>query len=88
MDWDRVIERNIERLFTIVATLVSMVRAHGGGVAAFLPRHVYSAAPRLQRRAHPAAPGRVRRAAADRYCGARAGLEAETGWRAGLSRSA
>jgi hypothetical protein len=44
MDWNRVIERNSERLFTVVATLVAMVRVHGGGVAAFLPRHVYSAA--------------------------------------------
>jgi hypothetical protein len=44
MDWNRVIERNSERLFVVVATLVSMVRAHGGGVAAFLPRQVYSAA--------------------------------------------
>jgi hypothetical protein len=44
MDWDMVIERNSERLFTVVAALVSMVRVHGGGVAAFLPRHVYSAA--------------------------------------------
>jgi hypothetical protein len=44
MDWKMVIERNSERLFTVVATLVSMVRVHGGGMAAFLPRHVYSAA--------------------------------------------
>jgi hypothetical protein len=44
MDWDRVIERNSERLFVVIATLVAMVRVHGGGVAAFLPRHVYSAA--------------------------------------------
>jgi hypothetical protein len=54
MDWDRVIERNSERLFTVVATLVSMVRAHGGGVAAFLPRHVYSAALILLRPAESA----------------------------------
>jgi hypothetical protein len=44
MDWDRVIERNSERLFAVVATLVSMVRVHGGGVAVFLPRYIYSAA--------------------------------------------
>jgi hypothetical protein len=44
MDWNRVIERNSERLFVVIASLVAMVRVHGGGVAAFLPRHVYSAA--------------------------------------------
>jgi hypothetical protein len=44
MDWKMVIERNSERLFTVVATLVSMVRVHGGGMAAFLPRDIYSAA--------------------------------------------
>jgi hypothetical protein len=44
MDWNMVIERNSERLFTVIATLVSMVRVHGGGVAAFLPREIYSAA--------------------------------------------
>jgi hypothetical protein len=44
MDWNRVIERNSERLFTVVATLVAMVRVHGGGMAAFLPRDIYSAA--------------------------------------------
>jgi hypothetical protein len=54
MDWNMVIERNSERLFTVVATLVSMVRAHGGGVAAFLPRHVYSAALILLRPAESA----------------------------------
>jgi hypothetical protein len=43
MDWNRVIERNSERLFVVVATLVAMIRVHGGGMAAFLPRHVYSA---------------------------------------------
>jgi hypothetical protein len=54
MDWDRVIERNSERLFTIVAALVAMVRAHGGGMAAFLPRDVYSAALILLRPAESA----------------------------------
>jgi hypothetical protein len=54
MDWDRVIERNSERLFTVVATLVSMVRVHGGGVAAFLPRDIYSAALILLRPAESA----------------------------------
>jgi hypothetical protein len=54
MDWDRVIERNSERLFVVVATLVSMVRVHGGGVAAFLPRSVYSAALILLRPAESA----------------------------------
>jgi hypothetical protein len=54
MDWAMVIERNSERLFTVVATLVSMVRVHGGGVAAFLPRHVYSAALILLRPAESA----------------------------------
>jgi hypothetical protein len=54
MDWNRVIERNSERLFTVVATLVSMVRVHGGGIAAFLPRHVYSAALILLRPAESA----------------------------------
>jgi hypothetical protein len=54
MDWDMVIERNSERLFTVVAALVSMVRVHGGGVAAFLPRHVYSAALILLRPAESA----------------------------------
>jgi hypothetical protein len=44
MDWNRVIERNSERLFTVVATLVSMIRIKGGGMAAFLPRDIYSAA--------------------------------------------
>jgi hypothetical protein len=44
MDWNMVIERNSERLFVVVATLVSMVRVHGGGMAAFLPRDIYSAA--------------------------------------------
>jgi hypothetical protein len=44
MDWNRVIERNSERLFVVIASLVAMVRVHGGGMAAFLPRHVYSAA--------------------------------------------
>jgi hypothetical protein len=54
MDWDRVIERNSERLFTVVATLVAMVRVHGGGVAAFLPRDIYSAALILLRPAESA----------------------------------
>jgi hypothetical protein len=54
MDWDRVIERNCERLFTVVATLVSMVRSHGGGMAAFLPRDIYSAALILLRPAESA----------------------------------
>jgi hypothetical protein len=40
----RLIERNSERLFTVVAALVAMVRVHGGGIAAFLPRDIYSAA--------------------------------------------
>jgi hypothetical protein len=44
MDWNRVIERNSERLFSVVATLVSMIRIKGGGMAAFLPREIYSAA--------------------------------------------
>jgi hypothetical protein len=44
MDWAMVIDRNSEALFRIVATLVAMVRVHGGSMAAFLPRHVYSAA--------------------------------------------
>jgi hypothetical protein len=54
MDWDRVIERNSERLFTVVATLVAMVRAKGGGVSAFLPRDIYSAALILLRPAESA----------------------------------
>jgi hypothetical protein len=54
MDWDRVIERNSERLFAVVAALVSMVRAHGGGMAAFLPRDVHSAALILLRPAESA----------------------------------
>jgi hypothetical protein len=54
MDWDRVIERNSERLFAVVATLVSMVRVHGGGVAALLPRQVYRAALILLRPAESA----------------------------------
>jgi hypothetical protein len=54
MDWNMVIERNSERLFTVVATLVAMIRVHGGGMAAFLPRHVYSAALILLRPAESA----------------------------------
>jgi hypothetical protein len=81
MDWDRVIERNSERLFTVVATLVSKVRVHGGGVAALLPRSVYSAALILL----PPAESAVRRLI---IIAARAGLEAQTGWRAELSGSA
>jgi hypothetical protein len=44
MDWNMVIERNSERLFVVIATLVSMIRIKGGGMAAFLPRDIYSAA--------------------------------------------
>jgi hypothetical protein len=54
MDWNRVIELNSERLFTVVATLVSMVRVHGGGIAALLPRSGYSAALILLRPAESA----------------------------------
>jgi hypothetical protein len=54
MDWNMVIERNSERLFTVVATLVAMVRVKGGGVAAFLPRDIYSAALILLRPAESA----------------------------------
>jgi hypothetical protein len=54
MDWNMVIERNSERLFTVVATLVAMVRARGGGMAAFLPRDIYSAALILLRPAESA----------------------------------
>jgi hypothetical protein len=44
MDWNMAIERNSEALFRVVASLVAMVRVKGGGMAAFLPRHVYCAA--------------------------------------------
>jgi hypothetical protein len=54
MDWNMVIKRNSERLFTVVATLVAMVRARGGGMAAFLPRDIYSAALILLRPAESA----------------------------------
>jgi hypothetical protein len=54
MDWAMVIERNSEALFRVVASLVAMVRAHGGGAAKFLPREVYSAALILLRPAESA----------------------------------
>jgi hypothetical protein len=54
MDWAMVIERNSERLFVVVASLVAMVRVRGGGMAACLPRHVYSAALILLRPAESA----------------------------------
>jgi hypothetical protein len=54
MDWARVIERNSERLFAVIATLVAMVRVKGGGVAAMLPRDIYSAALILLRPAESA----------------------------------
>jgi hypothetical protein len=54
MDWNMVIERNSERLFVVIASLVSMVRVHGGGMAALLPRHVCSAALILLRPAESA----------------------------------
>jgi hypothetical protein len=54
MDWDRVIERNGERLFAVVASLVAMVRVRGGGMAAFLPRDVHSAVMILLRPAESA----------------------------------
>jgi hypothetical protein len=54
MDWNMVIERNSERLFTVVASLVAMVRVKGGAMAAFLPRDVYSAALILLRPAESA----------------------------------
>jgi hypothetical protein len=54
MDWAMAIERNSEALFRVVATLVAMVRVRGGGVAALLPRDVYSAALILLRPAESA----------------------------------
>jgi hypothetical protein len=54
MDWAMAIERNSEALFRVVASLVSMVRVRGGGVAAFLPRDIYSAALILLRPAESA----------------------------------
>jgi hypothetical protein len=54
MDWAKVIERNSEALFRVVASLVAMVRVHGGGMAAFLPRDIYSAALILLRPAESA----------------------------------
>jgi hypothetical protein len=54
MDWAMVIERNSERLFVVIASLVAMVRVRGGGMAAALPRHVYSAALILLRPAESA----------------------------------
>jgi hypothetical protein len=54
MDWAMAIERNSEALFRVVASLVAMVRVRGGGVAAFLPRDIYSAALILLRPAESA----------------------------------
>ena len=54
MDWAMAIERNSEALLRVVASLVAMVRVKGGGVAAFLPRDVYSAALILLRPAESA----------------------------------
>jgi hypothetical protein len=54
MDWAMAIERNSEALFRVVASLVAMVRVRGGGVAALLPRDVYSAALILLRPAESA----------------------------------
>jgi hypothetical protein len=54
MDWAMVIERNSERLFVVIASLVAMVRIKGGGMAASLPRDVYSAALILLRPAESA----------------------------------
>ena len=54
MDWAMAIERNSEALLRVVAALVSMVRVKGGGVAAFLPRDIYSAALILLRPAESA----------------------------------
>jgi hypothetical protein len=54
MDWAMAIERNSERLFVVIASLVSMVRVRGGGVAAFLPRDIYAAAMILLRPAESA----------------------------------
>jgi hypothetical protein len=54
MDWAMVIDRNSEALFRVVASLVAMVRVRGGGMAAALPRHVYSAALILLRPAESA----------------------------------
>ena len=54
MDWAMAIERNSEALLRVVAALVAMVRVKGGGVAAYLPRDVYSAALILLRPAESA----------------------------------
>jgi hypothetical protein len=54
MDWAMVIERNSEALFRVVASLVAMVRVKGGGMAAFLPREIHSAALILLRPAESA----------------------------------
>jgi hypothetical protein len=54
MDWAMAIERNSEALLRVVASLVAMVRVRGGGVAAFLPRDIYSAALILLRPAESA----------------------------------
>jgi hypothetical protein len=54
MDWAMAIDRNSEALFRVVASLVAMVRVRGGGMAAFLPRDIYSAALSLLRPAESA----------------------------------
>jgi hypothetical protein len=54
MDWNMAIERNSDALLRVVASLVAMVRVRGGGMAAFLPREVYSAALILLRPAESA----------------------------------
>jgi hypothetical protein len=54
MDWAMAIERNSETLFRVVASLVAMVRVRGGGMAAFLPRDIYTAALILLRPAESA----------------------------------
>ena len=54
MDWAMAIERNSEALSRVVASLVAMVRVKGGGVAAYLPRDIYSAALILLRPAESA----------------------------------
>jgi hypothetical protein len=54
MDWAMAIERNSDALLRVVASLVAMVRVRGGGVAAFLPREIYSAALILLRPAESA----------------------------------
>ncbi len=54
MDWAMAIERNSEALFRVVASLVAMVRVRGGGMAAFLPRDIYTAAMILLRPAESA----------------------------------